>query len=274
MAGSYPDAPSRRMAWDADGSVGIARNAAFQSTELTGSETAELNDEDNTASTYAVAGGGSPHYVIVIFPELREIDGVFAAAVAGIGAFEASDDTTNGIDGTWDTVTANMPDEETVFTRYRVGIVSAAETARRGLRVVGNQALLQALHIYGTISPGETPDRLLWLDEATGLEFTAPRDYGDRPRGSSLDYELRLRNNSATLTANTIQYTAEDLFLGSAAWYTWTLPAGSTFQSVRSIASLAPATTTGLIVLRQIIPGTTVPQHYAARARAAVSSWS
>jgi hypothetical protein len=149
----------------------------------------------------------------------------------------------------------------------------------RGLRLQspaagGNAAHQQRWHVYGEIAAGETPDRLLFIDELTGLEFALPKDYGDRPRGGSSDFEWRIKNNSAGETATTIQYTSEDLWLGSGAWYTHTLPGGSTYAATRSIASLAAATTTGIITTRSIIPDAETLGPHAGRTYLNVASWA
>ena len=283
MAGSYPDAPSRRMAIDADGTVGVRTPVAGGvSVMLTPANMATLNDED-TGGVSAAFNNTAVHWAFV-FPELREVDGVFFAFNnGGLTVVETSADTTNGVDGTWSTVYADYAEHTpatSVIPFYRTAIRSAATAGARALRVLqgaggGNTPSLLAAHIYGEISPGETPDRLLFLDENTGLEFTLPIDFGDVPRGSSEDVELRLRNNSATLTASNIQYTAEALPPDdSGNHYTFTLPGGSTFQSTQQVASLAPATTSGLITVRRITPGSAAVGLRAGRIRATTQTWS
>jgi hypothetical protein len=281
MAGSYPDVPSRRMAWDADGTVLLWVRDNGPGAELSSVKAVELNDEDG--NDVDITSEDFLGYLIHIFPELREFDGYFIAKATtgdgGFGELESSPDTTNGIDGAWTQESANIPDPTAVRPNYRTGITSFAATNIRGVRVRKNSVSgfndrrMQAVHIYGEISAGETPDRLLFIDEATGLEFTLPRDYGDTPRGSSEDIEWRIKNNSTTLTATTIQYTTEALFLGADAWFTHTLPGGSTFQATQSVGSLAAATTSGLVTTRRIVSGSAVPDHYAARTYLDTGTW-
>lgn len=285
MAGSYPDTPSRRIAWDADGTVLLDRpdNNASPQVEISAQLMAELNDEDLVATGHAGLGHTNRTFTF-IFPELREFDGIFIATPSGNGTVieevETSGDTTNGIDGSWATEIANYTDQHQVTPQYRDEITAVAASNVRGIRCgtntvgTGAGSDVYAVHLYGEIAPGETPDRLLWIDEATGLEFTKPIDYGDIPRGGSEDVEVRLRNNSAALTATTIQYTAEALYLGSAAWYTFSLPGGATFQNTQQVASLAPATSTGIITVRRITPGDETLGLHAARLYANVASWS
>lgn len=290
MAGSYPDVPGRRMAWDADGTVSasVETDAAWTGplgsvVENDAAQAAELNDEDIVAVAQAF---DSVHgWAIFIFPELREVDGISVGADPsghGFQAVQTSADTTDGINGTWATAIADVHSGEAPFelTDYRDHIDAMAATSRRALRIQRDVVSLQTgarlrwVHIYGEISPGETPDRLLWIDEATGVEFTAAIDFGDIPRGGSEDVELRLRNNSASLTANNIQYSAEALYESSGGWYTFTLPGGAVFQATRQIASLAAATTTGLITMRRITPGDEDLSLHAARAFVDVDSFT
>lgn len=282
MAGSYPDVPSRRMAWDEDGTVLLTGDQAGSSAliELTSVQMVELNDEDD--SGYNFGSTSPPRFYWHLFPELRELDGFYASrATSALTTVHTSPDTTNGRDGTWTQQIANADQAGSVPTTYRTSIISTAVSSIRGVRLAqdgdsagGGAQTLRAEHLYGEISAGQTPDRLLFIDDATGLEFTLPIDYGNVPRGSSADRLIRLRNNSAAKTANTIQYTAQSLYLNSAAWYTATLPGGSTFQSTQQLASLAPATTSGLITLRRVVPNTEDLGVHAARLYANVDTWT
>lgn len=288
MAGSYPDVPSRRMAWDDDGTVALygLQNGADGLTELSAEQMVELNDEDNNAGVAFPGTNQPPRFYWVLFPELRELDGFYASSfgsdASGLGAVHTSPDTTNGRDGTWTQQIASAAQGGVVSATYRTSIISTAVSSIRGVRLAqasssgGSTAgqRLAAEHLYGEISAGQTPDRLLFIDDATGLEFTLPIDYGNVPRGSSADRLIRLRNNSAAKTANTIQYTAQSLYLNSAAWYTATLPGGSTFQSTQQLASLAPATTSGLITLRRVTPNAETLGLHAARLYANVDTWT
>lgn len=125
MAGSYPDAPSRRMAWDADGTI------AWFSTDQTGgvdwqhvrptsiveisaTDKAKYNSEESSNISYELTRSGPGQdkqtYAAMIFPEHRDLYGVYWFGPGGYwvsnnaGAFydiEVSPNTTNGIDGTW-----------------------------------------------------------------------------------------------------------------------------------------------------------------------------
>lgn len=268
MAGSYPDAPSRRMAWDDDGSLGFYGATAF----FSGAQNQALNSEANAN----VSVGGSNYGII--FPELREVDGwFFLHNGASYTSMATSTDTTNGIDGTWVTQLSSFPGwtaSSDVRSNFRVKILSLAVSNVRAVnqyRTGANQGA--AMHCYGEITPGQTPDRLLWIDSGTNLEFGLPIDYGDIPRGSASDRLVKLRNNSATFTAATIQVTAEANTLGSGAWYTFSDGAG--FQSTLPLASsIGPSSDSPVITIRRDIPDNETVGLHAGRVQVSVGSWS
>lgn len=285
MAGSYPNVPSRRMATHNDGTVGVRSSGGFPTgsnvmTDIPVAQMDVMSAEDVAGSGPSITNTGP--FAAYIFPELREVDGVYASMDDG-GTFGdpmyVSGDTTNGASGTWVSVGSALGAVNALLPDYRDSILSLAESNRRGIRtnvtgVSGGGGTLDRWHIYGEISSGETPDRLLFIDEATGLEFVLSQDYGDVPRGSSEDFEWRIKNNSAGLTANTVQYTAADLFGGSAAWYTFTLPGGSTYAATQQIATIAAATTTGIIKTRRISVAAAPLSLHAARQYLNTASWS
>lgn len=283
MAGSYPNVPSRHMAWDGDGSVAMYWASSGQDwhaappTEMSQGQREQFAREDETAVLSAGGGGNNANFAL-IFPELREVDGYFYQNKNGTWTIYESQNTTNGAGGTWSAQAGVAPDGNVVRPTYRASITSAAISTVRGLRFNstggGGGYQMTALHIYGEISPGSTPDRLQYIDELTGLEFALAKDFGDIARGSSEDFEIRIKNNSATLQANTIQYTAEALYLASGGWYTFTEPGLSVFAATQSIASLAAATTTGIIQVRRITPAAEATNLHRGRSYLNVSSWT
>jgi hypothetical protein len=132
--------------------------------------------------------GSGDHGLTVIFPELREVDGFYARLDNGLQTpriVASSGDTTNGRDGTWTTRIADYAAsfDGDPIDEYREDIVSLAVSNVRGFRftknfsgLAGRTEWLRLFHVYGEISAGETPDRLLWIDEITGLEFNLPID--------------------------------------------------------------------------------------------------
>ena len=280
-AGSYPDAPSRRMALDDDGTVMGRRNQGGTGSllEATGAQKADMQREDGTATYWQIAGGSAGSwYLFMIFPELREFDGIYCGFVTSIlTEVHSSGDTTNTFDGTWTQRIADIDNPANTLISYRTDITSVAVSNVRGIRVrtndTGSEQRFEQAHIYGEISAGETPDRLLWFDQATALEFAKPQDYGDVPRGSAEDKVTYLKNNSAALTANTVQVTAEDLFGGSGGWFTF--DEGTGFSSTLSLASsIANGANSPNITVRRITPDAGALGLHAARAYVNVGSWT
>lgn len=286
MAGSYPDAPARRMALDDDGSILTTRNISTQATlvERDATERTEVNDEDNVNAYQYAIGGVNNEYTHWLFPELREFDGIFVAqSNVGGPAWEilSSGDTTNMIDGTWTQRIAAITKKATPYPdAYRDSITSVAVSNVRAVRLNADYwnassypQWMRAFHIYGEISAGETPDRLLWIDNDDDLEFSKPQDYGDVPRGSAEDHVIYLKNNSASLAANSVQVTAEDNFLGSGAWYTF--DDGTGFAATKSLASsIGNGANSPDITIRRITPDAETLGLHAARAYANVGSWT
>lgn len=285
MAGFYVDVPSRRMATDADGTVGITVDDGFPTgggivTDLSAAVMDVMSAEDVGGAGPSIANADGS-FIGLIFPELRELDGWYASADDGgtwANSIHSSGDTTNGNDGTWTSRGSGLGIRNATLPDYREAIESLAVSNVRAIRVKpsslsGGGGTLDRLHIYGKISAGETPDRLLWFDNDDDLEFSKPQDYGDAPRGSAEDHITYLKNNSAGLTANTVQVTAEDNFQGSGAWYTF--DDGTGFSATKALAgAIGPAANSPDITIRRIIPDLEILGLHAARAFVSVGSWT
>lgn len=193
-----------------------------------------------------------------IFPELRDLHGYVIVgtqqnpATGGWGNMRTyySNDTTNGIDGTWTLILNHGNGQDTPQGAHpedwRTAIVESSHLAVRGFKVVGSfgvftggNLVFRACYIFGMIAAGETPDRILFIDNSTGLEFTKPMDWGDVPRGTVLDWEIYMKNNSATLTANTMVLDFTTLYNASDTWYS-IKKTGGAFAATHNIASIGP----------------------------------
>jgi hypothetical protein len=131
--------------------------------------------------------------------------------------------------------------------------------------------------MYGLISSGETPDRLLFIDDSTGLEFTEPLDWGDVPRGTTLDYDIKVKNNSGTLTANTNVLDFEALTGTSDTYYTIKETGGS-FATTLSITSIGAGVTypsgANVITVRLAVPDAAGFAAESARLFVSTVSWT
>jgi len=299
MAGSYDDAPGRKMAHYEDGTIclrGTAKSGGSPDI-LTG----VLNDytnganhkrlvEHNHAGSNGIWGADTESGTwgaILIFPELRDIDGTYIMGenFDSLGLL-TSVDTSNGLDGTWvlqsstyATVVSN-PGSNYLIPDYRESIYAWTATGKRAIQFWYNNTsgldanYLRQFEVYGEIGSGETPDRLLFIDDDTALEYGVPQDWGNRPRGAAADKDIRVKNNSGTLTANTITIgrgRTESVPPDSTSWYT--MDNGSGFGSSVSITSLA-AGVSDTWTLRQIIPTTAVPGIYESWISYDATSWT
>lgn len=259
MAGAYNDAPSRRMAIDADGTVGVNPKLG----DLSPTEMANINSEEDGLE----ANAGNASWLALIFPELRELDGIFAATDKAdpgsidIGAVDSSADTTNGWDGSWTTQIADYTDtgDNLVYTVFRDNISSLTVSTEKGIKITwtGGQSWVTdavvAMHIYGRISAGETPDRIIFLDpDNSDAQFTKVLDYGDVPRGQTDVRTIKLKNNSTSKTINSVSITAEDLYLNAGTWYEFG-DDDVTYQATFAVGNMTNGATQ-LIYVKQVIP--------------------
>jgi hypothetical protein len=258
MAGAFNDAPSRRMAYDTDGTVGHEVNTGGGVVaEATPTFLANANAENESGWDLV---GNFTRWATLIFPELRELDGVFCAvdeAATFPTTVDSSADTTNGVDGTWTTRIADLGNFLVTYSNFRDNITSLAVATEKAIRAKfgasSNDQDVRGYHVYGAISPAETPDRILFLDtEDADAVFTKVLDFGDVPRGQTVTRTFKIKNNSSGLTINTIQITAEDLYLNAGDWYTFG-DDGVAFQATFAAGNLGPGATK-LIYLKQAVP--------------------
>ena len=291
MAGKWPDAPGRKMNLHEDGTIILKGTAHGGSPDVV---TGVLTDETGTTDHQQlldherrVAGawiaGSATRGVVYIFPELRDIDGTYINASGhDSAALLHSADTTNGLDGTWTLQSSTYATITTTgepIPEYRNGIYTWAQSARRAVQFWGTQSGLGSgnlynVEVFGEIAAGETPDRILILDDDTGLEFGIPMDWGDMPRGAARDKLMRLQNNSGALTASTVDVgrgrvsTIED---DATSW--WTFDNGAGFGTSFSVTSIA-AGASDTFTARLIIPSAAVPSVQEIYMDVSVGSWA
>lgn len=288
MAGSYPDAPSYRMPYDRDGSSVVwVDDSSGVITAITA--LAEVNDEDAVEVLMPETGSGK---IAILFPEARDFDAYFVSfgVQTGVtftpGALETSADTTNGQDGTWTSLqnpyTAKT-DGGATKPAYRNSIQSVTAlgvTAVRfniGVSPSSGTARVLALHLYGHPASGENVDRLrLWHPTSDAEVGAAYFDWGDTPQGSSADRTFRVKNNSATLTANAVTV-AMDVLLDA----TPSVPGqhslsadGVNFGAQASVGNLGPGVISDVVTLRRALQSTASLGLWAFRVFAEADSWT
>lgn len=306
MAGFYPDVPGPRMAWDTDGSIAAELNAAATAINgvLSPADCSTLNDESTAEIAPAGSDSSSLTWFSIMFPEPRDIVGVLTSHRNGRGnengtvTVEVSSDTTNHLDGVWaeavGSPTSNVgPRISNRGGLFRTGIRSVSGSnvvgVRFGLRQSDNASdrllRIQAIHIYGSMTnPAvDSQDQLrLWhptLDEeiVDGAWF----DWGDVPRGiPGIDEtrQFRVKNESATLTANTVSLGTEILTDG-----TVTVPPQFTFDVVggtgyanpnTEITSLGPGVISPVVTVKRVTPVNADLALFWPRIAVSVASWS
>lgn len=216
----YPALPARRMAYDRDGSVGFRHKEGDSViTILSGAQLEAINDEKDI-SYYDPNTGADYINVGFVFPELRDLVAYFAFIESGWHSsrtLKTSVDSTNGFDGTW-VDQGSFTNSAGTQPGYRSGIVTLGspitgiKAVKFGAGFSANAARYNTIHLYGEIASGQTPDRLrLWhptLDEEIDGNYF---NFNDVAQGSSSTKDFRVKNNSDTLTANTITLSLEAL---------------------------------------------------------------
>lgn len=162
--------------------------------------------------------------LIHFFPEQREVTGFYArwqrSGSRITTYFMGSNDTVNGMDGTWET--ASMGSQAPQDTNpqadwWRKYIATLSFTGPKRTVKLGNQnantrSWCFLCHLYGEKAAGQTPDDIIFLnqDDTPGVEYTAAEDFGDQPLGTTVVRQFRVKNTSATKTANTINIQCND----------------------------------------------------------------
>jgi hypothetical protein len=253
-------------------------------TWFSGAQMIELNDGDATGveGIYAnnpPAGNGTG--VWWFFPETREVTAhSFPTSSTGgtrSETMEGSVNSTNGMDGTWET--ASLPNGIGVLPltgdAWRLTIRPVSFTGgKKVIRVhVGSDVggdRLAALHLYGEKVAGQTPDDLIFInhDDTPGVEYTAPEDFGDQPLGTTVVRQFRLKNASATKTANSVNIQCNDADFAIS-------EDNSSWVVTINIDSLAAGAESATLYVRCTTPspGAVLGPRFA-RIVALVSSWS
>jgi hypothetical protein len=214
MAGSWPDAPGTRLAYQTGSAelwwqgVGAKQQAARAL--LTG-----LN-------SYAADPGGRLPFdavtpiVWLLFDVPHDLKGWLLAgrSSGGLPTIEVatSVDTTDGGDGTWlvrqSGMTAQADGATSLRAVYRVPEPVSADQVtgvRFALDYTGSAPVLSALHCYADVRAGAVSQRLqMWDPDSDKPAGAALLDWGDAVRGSAEDRAFRVRNCSTTLTARQV----------------------------------------------------------------------
>lgn len=255
---AYPALPSRAIPYHEDGTVVKYLTATEGVTDtLSDANMAEINDQDYTVVA-STADTKQTLYAVFFFPEERTITGIFALHQTNHATYnfrapsdiQGSNDTTNGYDGTWESCGGSINVAEEYFDSWRnsIGAITfteAFETYRIVCASVSPYDItgLEIAHFYGVKEAGQTPDDIIFLDaDNADAEFTTPLNAGGVPAGSSEEYNIKVKNDAAALTANSIDLTVVDALDyvrlsddGGSTWLT-TIAVGNLAHGVSSSA--------------------------------------
>lgn len=291
MAGSYDDAPGLRMAYDRDGTV-IVRRATATNTivdTLLTSDLLLINDED--ADVFTIVPKGGDIDFIFIFPELRDIvaytsHGNGAGEVQAYHGIRWSANTTNGIDGTWTNAGQNyafyngfdkigLRNDPTTLSLSGVKALSFG-TQQDGGAVSGGPHQLYCFHLYGQPAAGANPDRLrLWHGTTNAEVGPAHFDFGDVERSDVDTITFRVKNNSATLTANSIIVSMEALSDTTPTNVSaFEFSDGGSYSASLNIGNLAAGALSSVITMRRTTPVNAALALWWTRVLAVAGSWT
>ena len=277
MAGNYPDAPANRMEVDTDGTVGALITSGGTITVLTATQMQNLNDESDSTT---IASPGTNGFTAYVFPELRDIAAVFFSHSTGNATISVSTNTTNGFDGTWTTVLAAAARTSATQPNYRTGIELATAGGIKGIRSLSSSTgTPRTFHVYGKNTSLNSDKLELWHPTLDQPLYQTPAflDAGDTMRSTTADLTFRLKNLSASLTANTITVNAQALTDAASP----TMVSGITFDyngggfaATASVGSLAPGAISAVFTLRHTVPSNAVLGIWTQRVVASAASWS
>ena len=253
----YAALPDHRMNYDNDGtlvyygSVAGGASVAYSSTQLL-----ELQDDDFVVPGVAYQ---DTHRVWWFFPEQREVTGIYIYSTnGGYTSLQGSNDTGNGMDGTWETASMPSgypaaPSGEGGAYRWRDGIKPVSFTGpKKNIRISGpgGQAQPTIAHLYGEAAAGQMAHDLVFInhDDTPGVAFGAAEDFGDQPLGTTVVRQFRVKNTSASRTATNlnIQMNDSDFVIAEAAGGPWVVTI--------NLASLGPGAESPTYYLRLTTP--------------------
>lgn len=290
MAGFYPDVPAPRMAYDRDGSKGFVLRGNGTVYELTTAHLASMNNDIGSPG-FDQRNNGGEGFIGLIFPQLRNIRGLFMACGDGADSFGASQwstNTTNGADGTWTNFTfSRLTGASSISIRQNITAVNldgvkGIRHQRSNFGSFSSRYYVEAYNIYGALaSPGTFDQLRMWhptldepLDDATSADG-AFLDWGDVVRGTSGDRIFRIKNQSTTLTANSVTVSTEVItntspLLESQFTYSY----GGSFAPSVNIGNLTPGAVSQPITVRRSTLSNAALSVWTLRTVVEAGSWS
>jgi hypothetical protein len=288
MAGTQPNYPDFRLAYDRDGSIVIGRNLSGPSTHtFTTGEKQALNRESEGSPLTLTGGDGS--WVAVVFPTPMTLTDYFLDlnGTTTATAIEKSLDTTTGVDGTWTGISLAGPGvwstagvDANHWRSAISGDLAGGHVNVKGFRVklAGNSGSpsIANLHIFAHPTSA-TGSRLQFLEYGGTPATPVLFDWGTIGRGETAEIDFYIKNTSPTLTAHSVQVYMEDSTAASPTLSSWhdRSDDGTTFGAYANVGDIGPGAVSGhYVTLRRTVPSTAALGLWALRLVAEAASWS
>lgn len=290
MSGFYPDTPYHRIGWDRVGQfMKINKGTGVVSSVYSDAQMGTLNSENQ--SYVAV---NEPRQWAILLEEEYDIDAFLwvnegTASSSGGSFFEYSSDTTNGIDGTWTSM--SLPTFETTAS---LDLAALRNFDHQGMNVFSTPIRCRAIRAgnNGGSSRGNVrfiglwgepvnPKKLVFWHPTEDEKISDPAyfDWGDRYINQTIPPKsFRIKNTHDTMAASDISISVEALYNDGGTPNIIESHSlsndGSTYESSVDIAALAPGEVSDVIYLKFDPSSGSMPNLKFARVIAAAESWS
>lgn len=277
---SYPMPTDQYFDLASDGTLGYSYTNGFVFTALTG---AQMQDMTNfNVVTNAVTAASTSMNICLVFPEPRTITAwSFAYAYDTVGRYasiQTSSDTTNGEDGSWNSVVAQASlDEHVNATAAKFRNPKTVNwTNVKGLRLVtvnsGGNMYIRELGLWGNY----TPSGLQFWHATNSSPMAGDNfDIGNAARSATYSTTFRIKNNSATQTANNITITSSSTAAVGGIRNTLEFSDGGAYANSVVLTSLAPGATSNVITIRRIVNASeTLNSFGTTKVTAVAQSWT
>lgn len=270
----YSALPDRRIPYDIDGTV-VGYNYSTSSGATNSSINTILGYLNQTQLNYLNDEliSTDPNYLNnhysnttwFLFPEKKNVTNGIVWLSKGTNSYsftiQGSANTTNGLDGTWETptfpdggidATWNTSSDQWRTTIRRIvftqSVISIRIITYSSPGVANNPVNhIYKIHWYGTKASGETPDDLIFTN-TSGIELTADADFGDVIAGNySSVYQFKVKNVSTTKTAYGVLLSCSGSELSISA-------NGTNYLSSLNLGNLSPGSFTPVIYARSLVP--------------------
>lgn len=275
---AYPTINANRIAYNIDGTrVAVAEKGTAIDTPILPQRWLTQTDLDNAQSdttTIRVDTVSNSNYsdytymmVFFFFSEKKDIKHFTVRGKADNYSdfyyIEGSNDTTDGVNGTWERATIDTTQGQAIYntvstTNYdpqswwrepanTTFTTSGFKVVRAYFRFSRYQAVYN-IHIYGNKATGETPDDIVFLESDGVTEYNTLHDYGAVEEGTITTTTTYIKNTSSTKTANSI-----DISLDGKDSSNFTISTdGTTFGTTANITNLGAGATQVLYVKNNV----------------------